>query len=87
MVPLWFDSAAGFMGAEDSRTFEGVNGQWIEQKDHGNEVKVYARLDSVPHVLAVFDGEDKVSDDIAPLQEQNVHFMADGYSKAKEEYR
>lgn len=60
---------------------------WEVIEDKGGNVTIKKSTDSDPAVVAVFDGNERVSQVVAALQTAEIHWMAEGYYKAKQEYR
>lgn len=52
--------------------------------DHGIEVKINPR--SNPGLIAVYDGEERLTKPVSALQMEEVLWYAEAYSEAKAEY-
>lgn len=60
---------------------------WEIIDDVGGNVTIKQCTDNEPALVAVFDGSERVSRPVAALQVEDLHWMAEGYYKAKSEYK
>lgn len=59
----------------------------VIDRDFSGSVCIAADTENNPVVVAVFDGEKRVSEWVAALQKEDLYWFAEGYSEACENYR
>jgi hypothetical protein len=59
---------------------------WKVIEDKAGDVTIKKSTDTDPIVIAVFDGNERVSQPVAALRVAEIHWMAEGYYKAKQKY-
>lgn len=60
--------------------------EWREYKSVEGRVEMKIDDQNNPITVAVFDGEEMVSEEVAALQAEELMWWAEGYREAKEKY-
>lgn len=60
---------------------------WEVMEKIDDDVMIKKSTESDPAIIAVFDGNIRVSEPVAALQISEIQWMAEGYYKAKQEYK
>jgi len=61
-----------------------MNWETLDEKDNGIAVK--NTTEDEPQLIAVFDGDEKVTKSVDPIQIQEARWLAEGYRRAKKKY-